>query len=215
MSIRVAPSRPRRRAAFGWSITARFAFIATLAGFLASPALAQSTKGGEPQLPRLTMANVEKLVVASRNMKALENDPEVLRWVEKKKAEEQAREESGSDDETRSDMDENLEKAAAMFREQPKIRKAIESSGLTIEQYFGTSLALGFAMMAHGMEKQAGTEQKVGSDVAGQNLLFVRQNDAKLTALMEELKKYEFKALSEDQSDDQESDEEEPEDPAL
>jgi hypothetical protein len=214
MSIRVSPPRPRRRAAFAWAHAARFAVIASFAGLFATPAAAQGAKGGEPELPRLTMANVEKLVVASRNMKALEKDPEVLRWIEKKKAEEEAREASESDD-SRSDMNDNMEKAAAMFREQPKLRKAIESSGLSIEQYFGTSMALAFAMMAHGVEKQYGKQQQVGNDVAGQNLAFVRQNEAKLTALMEEMKKYELKELSEDKADDEESTEPEPEDPAF
>ncbi|MGH7717436.1 MAG: hypothetical protein ACREON_01145 [Gemmatimonadaceae bacterium] len=155
----------------------------TAAGSVADNAPAASSSSGgsltgdvrEVANYRLSMDKVEKWVAAMSNLQTLsENDPELKRWAESQ--------DMGNNASLR-DMQERLEST-------PKIRRAIERAGISTEDFVLTQIALLQAAMVHGIQKSGAAAKNVPlpEGVSEDNVKFFRENEARLTELMESMR---------------------------
>lgn len=185
--------------------TARLA--ATLLAVLFPSALsAQAITKAEIEKYRLTMANVERLLTVARNMKALENDAELQKWAAQNAREEGS--EAGTENNPNAEA-EGLTKMAAKLSEQPKVRQAVQSAGITPREYALTTYALLMSSMPVAAEKQYGktVDTKGLAPAMVANIELVRANWTRINAMGEEMKKYEMKKPEapggEDEGDDE------------
>ena len=165
-----------------------------LAVLLPSALSAQAITKAEIEKYRLTMANVERLVTVARNMKALENDPELQKWAAQNAAEEE-RESAASDADNPNAEAEGLTKMAAKLNGQPKLRQAVQSAGISPRDYALTTYALLMSSMPVAVEKQYGktVDTKEFTPAMAANIELVRTNWTRISAMGEEMKKYEMK----------------------
>lgn len=188
------------------------AAAALLLALLPSAGAAQTITKADVEQYRLTMANVERLLVVARNMKALENDPELQKWAAQNAAEESRDE----DDESSADEAAGLTKMAATLGKQPKVRQAVQSAGISPRDYALTTYALLLSSIPVAGEKQFGKpiDPKGLSPAMAANIELVRANWTRINAMGEEMKKYEMKNLAAPEADEEEEGDEGDEDPA-
>lgn len=188
------------------------AAAALLFALLPSAGAAQAITKADVEKYRLTMANVERLLVVARNMKALENDPELQKWAAQNAAEESRDE----DDESSADEAAGLTKMAATLGKQPKVRQAVQSAGISPRDYALTTYALLLSSIPVAGEKQFGKpiDPKGLSPAMVANIELVRANWTRINAMGEEMKKYEMKNLAAPEADEEEEGDEGDEDPA-
>lgn len=188
------------------------AAAALLLALLPSAGAAQTITKADVEQYRLTMANVERLLVVARNMKALENDPELQKWAAQNAAEESRDE----DDESSADEAAGLTKMAATLGKQPKVRQAVQSAGISPRDYALTTYALLLSSIPVAGEKQFGKpiDPKGLSPAMVANIELVRANWTRINAMGEEMKKYEMKNLAAPEADEEEEGDEGDEDPA-
>ena len=155
------------------------------------PAAAQAVTKAELDGYRLSMANVERLLTVARNMKALENDPELRAWAAKNRAEDD-HEESGAEGPNAEAT--AITKMVAKLSEQPKVRRAVQSAGISPRDYALTTYMLLMSSMPVAAEKQFGkpVDTKVLSPALAANVAFVRDNWTRINAMGEEMKQYQL-----------------------
>jgi hypothetical protein len=171
------------------------------------PAAGQTVTTAELEGYRLSMANVERLMTVARNMKALENDPELKAWAAKNRAQD---DEAGGAD-GRDAESTAITKMVTKLSEQPKLRQAVQSAGISPRDYALTTYMLLVSSMPVAAEKQLGkpVDTKGLSPAMVANVALVRTNWARISAIGEEMKQ--FQIQSKNQGD---GEEERAEDPA-
>jgi len=201
---RRAPRAPRRVAA---------AMI--LVAVAALPASAQKpVTAADIENYRLTMSNIEKMVPVARNLKALENDSDVKRWAAEQRAKNERAEETASAADRQSGVA-GTNQVIAMYSAHPKVRRAVESAGISVRDYALTMVSIFAPAMVVGMEKQSGPKANTAEMTKGftgaqrANVDLVRANWTRIEALMKETKKYEMKEPKEssDAAEDEGSEE--------
>jgi hypothetical protein len=196
------PSAPIRRLVPGLAAL----LLAVLAPL---PAAGQTVTKAELEGYRLTMANVERLLVVARNMKALENDAELKAWAAKNRAEaeDDAGSAGGPDAEATA-----ISGMVAKLSGQPKLRRAVQSAGISPRDYALTTYMLLVSSMPVAAEKQFGkpVDTKGLPAAMTANIALVRTNWARISAMGEEMKKYQVQAPERGSDDEAERDEGEP-----
>lgn len=161
------------------------------------PAAGQAVTRAELEGYRLSMANVERLLAVARNMKALENDAELKAWAAKNRAEGDA--ESGGAEGPNAEAT-AISGMIAKLNEQPKLRQAVQSAGISPRDYALTTYMLLVSSMPVAAEKQLGkavdTKGLPAAMVA--NIALVRTNWARISAVGEEMKKYQVESRESD-----------------
>jgi len=176
----------------------RFAATLVLVAASAVPARAQSkVTAAELDSYRLTTPNVEKLVPVARNLKALENDQEVVRWAAEQRAKSDQEEGTASAAERYSGV--AMVNRMITLSGQPKVRHAVESAGISVRDFALTMVAMPTSMTIISREKQSGTTAntaEMAKNLTGaqlDNANFVRANWTRVMAVATEVDKYKLK----------------------
>ncbi len=107
------------------------------------------------------------------------------------------------DDVEDEETDGVAEMAAALERRAPGLRKAMESSGMSLEEYFTFSLALAGSAFAVAMEDHMGSIDEDTLDAAQrENIAFLRANRARLDTFFAEMQR-KYPTLFADPDDDE------------
>lgn len=125
----------------------------------------------EVQNYRLSMQRIEQFAQAVRNVRELTRTDADLR---------QRMEELGGQ-EDRSPME-----VASAMQQEPRLRSAIESAGLSVREYILVTLAFSQAAMAHEFQRQ-GFMQELPPGIPPENVAFIREHEEQLRPLIEGL----------------------------
>jgi len=169
-----------------------------LVAVTAVPSWAQSkVTAAELESYRLTTPNVEKLVPVARNLKALETDEEVVRWVAEQRAKSDQEEETAPATDRYSGV--AMVNRMITLSGQPKVRRAVESAGISVRDYALTMVAMPTSVTIVSREQQSGAKAntaEMAKNLTGaqlDNANLVRANWTRVMTLMTEVEKYKLK----------------------
>ena len=149
---------------------------------------------------------------AREELRALEHKSE-LTAADEKRIEQLERQVQDAEDvmaPQSSSEQQSLADMARAIESQPRFAAAVKRAGLTAREFATIQLALMQAMFAHGFKK-AGAVKELPQEVPADNVKFVGEHEAQLTAMAKQWQALEGKAEPADAQDDDE-DASEPED---
>jgi hypothetical protein len=185
---------------------------ALLAATAAAAAQAPSTADrdmAEVRAYRLTMPKLQAVrQIYAQFFESIRNDPQfvAVQTLQKEKAALEAKAEPTEADQQRIEqIDAEIERIegglnlnvgqkqtladmARAFESNPKMNAAIRGAGLTPREFATIQLALFEAVLAHGFQK-SGTIKELPKEFSQENIQFVREHEAEITALMSDLQK--------------------------